>query len=396
MGQSNEKDLPIIWGGMENRNVIWKSPLYLGTDKIRYDQNQSSPIVKADRVFVTFSYWPAGAMPEKEQPEHHVVCFHAKTGERLWDTKVDPGPWRLTDLRGGYTAPTPAADDDRVYVLFGSSIAAALDHNGKEIWHKELTPFSFDVAIGVSPVLFEDTILIAWDQTNKTSRLIALDKKTGDAIWEKKRPTADWAHSTPTVVTINDKPQLLMASANALEGVDPKTGDTIWSCSSGDGKVRIGDTVSPMLAKGIAYIDSGRGGPGIAVDPTGRGDVTKTHLKWKVPKIPDGSIGSPVVVGDYMYRMQSPEMLSCWQISDGKLVFAERLTGASPVPSPIATGDGRVYVASGGKSYVVKAGSKLDVLGVSDLGDPSHASPAVAKGQLFIKGGRNLYGIAAK
>ena len=396
MGQSTQKDLPVIWGGKENRNIVWKKPLYPGTDKIRFDQNQSSPIVKGDRVFVTLSYWAASAMPEKELPEHHVICFRCTDGERLWDTKVSPGPWRLTDLRGGYTAPTPAADDGRVYVLFGSSVAAALDHDGKIVWRKEITPHSFDVAIGVSPVMFNDTILLAWDQTNKTSRLIALDKKTGDTKWEKKRPTADWAHSTPTLVPVGGQTQLLMAGATALEGVDPANGDTIWSCASGDGKVRIGDTLSPTFANGLVYVDSGRGGPGIAVDPTGKGDVAKSHLKWKIAKVPDGSIGSPVAVGDYMFRMQSPEMLNCYQLANGKSVFAERLTGASPVPSPVATADGRIYIASGGKSYVVKAGPKLDVLGMNDLGDPSHASPAVAGGRLLIKGGKYLYCIGTE
>jgi outer membrane protein assembly factor BamB len=392
MGQSPDKDLPVTWGGKANANVRWKVPLYRGTDKVRFDQNQSSPIVQGGRVFVTLSYWPAGVSPESRPPEHHVVCFDASDGKRLWDTTVEPGPWLLKDLRGGYTAPTPAADGECVYVLFGSSVAAALDHDGKPVWRKELTPFAFDVAMGVSPVLSKGTVLISWDQTNKTSRLIALDTKTGDMKWERKRPAADWAHSTPTLAEVNGKTQLLVASATALEGVDPATGATIWSCQSGDAKpVRIGDTVSPVLAGGIVYVDSGRGGPGIAVDPSGTGDVTKSHRKWKVARVPDGSIGSPVAVGEYLYRLQSPDVLHCYRLSDGKETFAERLAGVSAVPSPVATADGRVYFASGGKSAVIRAGPKLDVLGTSDLGDAAQASPAVAGGRFYIKGGRNLY-----
>jgi outer membrane protein assembly factor BamB len=397
MGQAADKDLPVTWGGKDNANVRWKSPLYPGTDKVRFDQNQSSPIIWGGRVFVNLSYWPAGANPEKAPPEHHVICFDAADGKRQWDTKVEPGPWLLKDLRGGYTAPTPAADSERVYVLFGSSVAAALDHAGHLVWRKELTPFAFDVAMGVSPVLYKGNILIAWDQTNKTSRLVALDSKTGDGKWEKKRPAADWAHSTPTLVEVGGKPQLLVAGANALEGVDPDAGETLWSCTSGDAKpARIGDTVSPVLAGGIVYVDSGRGGPGVAADPTGRGDVTKTHLKWKLAKVPDGSIGSPVAVGDYLYRLQNPDILHCYRLADSQELFADRLSGASAVPSPVATADGRIYFASGGKSHVVQAGPKLEVLGTSDLGDPSHASPAIADGRLFIRGGRNLYCIGSK
>jgi outer membrane protein assembly factor BamB len=397
MGQSADKDLPVTWGGKDNANVRWKAPLYPGTDKVRFDQNQSSPIVKAGRVFVTLSYWPAGANPEKGPPEHHVIAFDAADGKRLWDTTIEPGPWLLKDLRGGYTAPTPAADGKHVFVLLGSSVTAALDHAGKVMWRREITPFAFDVAMGVSPVLYKNMVLIAWDQTNKTSRLIALDCKTGNVKWEKKRPTADWAHSTPTLAEVNGRPQLLVGGATALEGLGPDTGETIWSCTSGDAKpARIGDTVSPVLADGIVYVDSGRGGPGIAVDPTGQGDVTKTNVKWKLAKVPDGSIGSPVVVGEFMYRLQHPDVLHCYRLTDGKEMYSERLSGASAVPSPVAMADGRIYFASGGKSFTVRAGPKFELLGTSDLGDPSQASPAVADRRLFIRGGRNLYCVGAE
>lgn len=396
MGQSAEKNLPVTWGGKDGKNILWKVALYPGTDKVRFDQNQSSPIVKGGRVFVTLSYWPVGAVAEKEFPEHHVVCFRTTDGERLWDTKVPPGPWKLTDLRGGYTAPTPAADGERVYVLFGSSVAAALDRDGKIVWRKELTPHSFDVAMGVSPLLNGDTLFIALDLMNKSSKLLALDAKTGDVKWEKKRPTADWAHSTPTLADVKGKKQLLVAAANSLEGLDPANGDTLWTCTSGEAKPsRIGDTVSPVLAGGLVYVDSGRGGGGIAVDPSGTGDVTKTHLKWKSSKLTE-SIGSPIVVGEYLFRFQSPDVLHCWQVADGKNVFTERMPGASAMPSAIATADGKIYFASGGRSYVVKAGPKADILGINELGDPSHASPAVSDGRLYIRGGRNLFSIGNK
>src|SRR6188768_15782 len=82
MGQSTEKNLPVSWGGKDAKNILWKVALYPGTDKIRFDQNQSSPIVKGERVFVTLSYWPSGAVAEKEFPEHHVVCFRTSDGQR--------------------------------------------------------------------------------------------------------------------------------------------------------------------------------------------------------------------------------------------------------------------------------------------------------------------------
>src|SRR5262249_16769303 len=124
MGYTEDRELPITWGGPKQENVLWKVPLFEDGDKIRLDQDQSSPVGWGDRVFVTASWWRAGVGQDR-YPEHHVTCFRAADGKRLWDTKVPPGPWLLKDLRGGYTAPTPAADGERVYAQFGSAVLAA-------------------------------------------------------------------------------------------------------------------------------------------------------------------------------------------------------------------------------------------------------------------------------
>jgi hypothetical protein len=103
-GQTGEKDLPLTWSA-KGDNVLWKAAL---PGAARQDQNQSSPAVCKGRVIITSSYWPDG--DTKKFPEHHVACFGAADGKPLWDVTVKPGPWLLTDLRGGYTAPTPACD----------------------------------------------------------------------------------------------------------------------------------------------------------------------------------------------------------------------------------------------------------------------------------------------
>jgi outer membrane protein assembly factor BamB len=393
MGQTDARDLPLTWGGKDQANVLWKAPLFDNLDKVRRDQNQSSPVVAGNHVFVTVSFWPAGAS-QKDYPEHHVLCFRAPDGKRLWDAKVPPGPWRLTDLRGGYTASTPATDGERVYVVFGSAVLAALDFKGKLIWRKEIVPYAFDVAMGMSPIVYRDTVLLLCDQLQKSSALLAFDQKSGELRWAQKRPHADWTHSTPVVAMVNGKPQLLVAGATALEGLYPGTGERLWWCGLGGGK-RIGDTVSPVLGAGIVYCDSGRGGPGIAADPTGSGDVSKTHRRWEIPQVPEG-FSSPVIVGDYLYRTHSPETLKCYALATGKAVYSERLPGLSPRNSPLATVDGRIYFASAGKSYVIKAGPRFEVLGTSDLGDASDASPAAAGQRLFLRGARNLYCIGKK
>jgi outer membrane protein assembly factor BamB len=388
-GICNERDLPLTWGGKDESGVLWKVSLPGVEENATLDKNQSSPIVAKGRVFVTTSYWPKGVKPAETIPEHHVTCYNASDGKRLWDVTVPPGPWKNSDLRGGYTAPTPTADGERVYVVFGSSVIAALDFEGKGVWRKEIKPFDYDVAVGSSPIIYEDTIIYQCDQVNKSARLLAFDRKTGDLKWEEKRPKQNFSHSTPVLVKIKDKPQLLIAASNALQGVDPASGKVLWWCDAA------GDTVSPVYGGGLVYCDSGRGGIGVAVDPTGTGDVTKTHLKWNVPRVPEG-FSSPVIAGDYVYRLHNPGILKSWKLDTGEQVINERLHGISTAASPFATPDGRLYFASAGKSYVLKAGPTLDILATNILTETSEASPAVSDGKIFLKGSKVLYCIGKK
>jgi len=184
---------------------------------------------------------------------------------------------------------------------------------------------------------------------------------------------------------------MLVAASDALQGVDPATGELQWSCKAK------GDTVSPVFADGIAYVDSGRGGPGfaVAVAPNLKGDVTKSALKWSVRQIPEG-FGSPVIVGGRLYRLHSPGVLKCYRMADGAEIYSQRLEGITVPASPVAAADGTIYFASAGRSYVVKAGDQYEQLAVNNLDDSNYASPAVANGRMYLKGVRFLYCVGMK
>jgi outer membrane protein assembly factor BamB len=387
LGYSDEKDLPLTWGGKNDENVLWKAALT--------GRGHSSPIVWRDRVFVTGVWWPPGNKPNPEVlPEHRVTCYRASDGKRLWDATVPPGPWLRKDFRsgdgGGYAAPTPVTDGERVYVVFGSSVAAALDFAGAVVWRKEIVPYTFDVTIGSSPVLFRDTVLLLCaTAVAKDARLVAFDARTGETRWERKL-NVGFAHSTPVLIGVNGRPQLVLCASGGrsrpegIQGLDPASGRPLWWCTGP------GEASSPAFGAGLLYCDGGRGGPGVAVDPTGEGDVTGTHLRWTVPQVPEG-FASPIIVGDYLFRHHAPDVLKCWNVRTGEPAFAERLPGVSARSSPIADAQGRLYFASGGRSFVLRAGPKLEVLATNDLGDRGDATAAAAGGKIFIKGGTTLF-----
>jgi outer membrane protein assembly factor BamB len=378
MGYTAEKDLPLNWDGKTKENLLWKVPLG--------GIGNSSPVVWGDRVFVTVSKKQTNAEQDaKIIPEHWVACFQAADGKELWRTAVPPG--RFPRGYGIYAVPTPVTDGKLIYCWFSSGALVALDFDGKIVWRKEVAadplPKHIDGMIN-SPVLFEDTVIwiINVDQHGGNGVVQALDKKTGDVKWEKKLAKAGSANASPLILPINGKPQLIVASANILEGLNPADGSRIWSFSR-----PMGD-LCPVYASGLLVTDRPNG-PALAIDPAGEGDVTKTHAKWKVDKTPGSyAYASPVICGDYVYRTQKPGILYCWKLSTGEELYAERLEGITNLASPIATADGRVYFVTSARSYVIKAGPKLEVLAKNDLGGyggNNGPSPAVADGRIYVR-----------
>src|SRR5205085_1506844 len=102
--------------------------------------------------------------------------------------------------------------------------------------------------------------------------------------------------ATPALLRIGDRTQLIHY-AGGIQALDPATGELLWSCR--------GPSVSyasPAFGAGLLYADAGRGGQnGTAVDPTGTGDVSKTHVKWQT-KVKGAAGTTAVIVGDYLYR----------------------------------------------------------------------------------------------
>jgi outer membrane protein assembly factor BamB len=395
LGYTDEKDLPLSWNAKTGENVVWKVPLH-GGGKQSPDFTSpgwSSPIVWGDRVFLTTAVWPKDrSEPERRATiaEHHVLCFRTTDGEPLWDTVVPPGKIVAKSQYHGYAVPTPATDGKLVFALFGSGVLAALDFDGKIAWREELPRLrdADNEPVCSSPVLYGDTVIVPGLHS---LGLRALDKKTGKVVWEQKTNRRN-TMSTPAVVRVGGKVQLIHHNGS-IEGLDPTTGDVLWSCRGVPTS-----QASPVFGDGLLFADEGGGGQagGAAVDPTGTGDVSKSHVKWQA-KYPAPGGSSGIAVGKYLYRACNNDVLRCWEMATGKLMYEERLAGVSPSASPIATRDGRVYFASSRRSYVIAAGPSLNILATNNLDDGSgYPTPAVSNGRIVIKGQSHLWCVGKK
>ena len=395
MGHTDEKDLPLEWDGKTNKNIIWKAAIPGTYPKIALfsSPGHSSPIVWRDRVFITTAIWPADANQDEWKrtiAEHHVLCFQTSDGKQLWDVTIPAGKIMSDNIFHGYAVPTPVTDGKHVFALFGSGVLVCLDFEGKIVWREEL-PRLKDVDPGIcsSPILYEDTVIVP---SITDAGLRALEKATGKLKWEQKSRDKN-RMATPVLLHIQDKLQMIHF-AGGMQGLDPATGDVIWSCRAPTSQS------SPTFGQGLIFGDAGRGGKnGVAIDPTSKGDVSKTHVKWEVTDNPGAAASSAVISGNFIYRVSDPSRILCRNLTTGELIYDERVMKISPSASPIATPDGRIYFASAGTSYVVKAGPTYELLATNSLesgNSQNYSTPAVADGRLYIKGRFYLWCVGTK
>jgi outer membrane protein assembly factor BamB len=389
-GISTETNLPLHWD--KSHGVAWKTALP--------GRGWSSPCIFGDKIFLTAT---------SEDGVHcHAIAVDAKEGKILWDVQLfDQTPTRK-EGHNSYATPTPATDGSMVYVVFGEGGIAALNFGGTVAWKNFDNNYYSQHGMGTSPVLYKDTLFVTWDWSTPTGPdprvgwqkpwdkafILALDKRTGKEKFKAKRGLSRIGHTTPIIVDVEGKPQLISVCGDVADGFDPEDGQLIWSVKTG-GEACV---PSPVVGDGIVFVASGFPTP-IAREPIhaalrafrlgGKGDVTKSNFLWEETKSV-AMIPSPVFVDHLLYGVKEDGTLLCLEASTGHVVYRQRLEGgyfASPVYA-----DGRIYFLSDdGNTTVIEPGRQFRQIAYNELHEPTQASMAVSNGRLFIRTQDNLY-----
>ena len=393
LGITRERNLPLQWSATEN--VRWKIALP--------DLGNSSPILWRNRVFITQAL-------EKQQ-RLTVMCFDRAEGKLLWQAGTSSAANGPTHRTNPYCSSSPVTDGERVIAWFGSAGLFCFDLNGKELWHRDLGKQSHIWGYGSSPIIYRDLCILNFGPGER-SFLIALNKKTGDTVWQVDAPPlptkertdgfagkpdgeiGSW--STPLVLEINGRDELIMSWPGQLRGSDPKTGKELWHCDGLDPLVY----ASPIYGEGVLVAMSGFMGSAIAVKTGGSGDVTATHRLWKKDRTKN-RICSGVIAGGHIYVMNMEGIAECLELNTGRVVWEERLTGSGPKSdswsSMVLAGD-KIYLPNqSGDVIVLRASPRFDVIAVNSIGNEMcNASLAVSDGELFLRTDKHLWCISGQ
>ena len=407
-GVAASSALPSTWSA--KANVAWQAPLE--------GAGVSSPIVWGDRVYVTSQAGDgrrqSGRHPTLAQgvdpaaagestlaatlrkPRTGVVfvveAFDRATGARVWshETAAEGELPPVHDKHNLATA-SPVTDGERVYVWFGTGQLVALDAAGKPVWTRNLAtdyaPFDINWGHGSSPLLHGDSIILLCYHS-QMSYLLALDKRTGRVQWKVDRPAGVESYSSPVVARGPGGPELIVNSSTGVESFDPSSGKTLWHYPEVNRfpiPVAMTDGTHLYMSRGY------RSSPYMAIRLGGRGDITSSHVAWRVPT---GApyVSSLVLYEGLLYMGGENGVVSAIDAGTGRRLWQERIGGVFTA-SPIA-GDGKVYfVSESGETVVLKAGRTAQVLSRNTL--PGHfvASPAAAAGRLFLRADDRLYAV---
>jgi outer membrane protein assembly factor BamB len=390
-------DPAVEWS--ETKNVAWKTPLP--------GRGRSSPVVLGGRVFVTTAV-EEGLQRKKVGPddlqfadrvELGAVCLDASSGTILWRTNLrtveqpDPVHWL-----NSWATPTPAVEPGRLLCDFGGFGTWCLDpETGKTLWEKRL-PLDHQVGPGSSPALQGGLLFLVRDGRD-AQYVAALDAKTGETVWKTERPPIQVStpnlkksFSTPVLIESGGRAELIAIAPHWAVAYEPATGKEIWRLRHGDG-FSIG--TAPVFGNGMVYLGTGFGKANLlAVRAGGTGDVTGTHLAWRVQKGVPG-ISSPLLVGNHLYWNSDDGVATCVDAATGELRWQERL-GQQHVASPVSAG-GRVYFfGREGKTTVVKPGDAFERLGENKIDGVVSATPAISGKAVFLRTDTHLYRIEAR
>ena len=377
-GISAYKNIPTEWDGETGKGILWKTKVPIG--------GNNSPVVWGDRVFL------AGG----DANDLQVYCFDTASGRLQWTgdvTRVRPKPDEdpfepFEDT--GYSTPTVVTNGRQVCAIFVTGDVGCFDLNGRKLWEKSLGIPDSAYGYAASLAIYRNKILIQFDQGSADdgiSEMIALDGPSGNVAWRTKRPVAN-SWSSPVVVGIGDKFQLITSADPWVIAYDPASGTELWraECLAGD------IAATPIHAHGLVFVEEPYSKT-VAIRADGQGQVTETHIAWTNE---DGGpdICSPVSDGEVVLLM-GDGLLTCLKVSDGTALWEQDLR-AYFFASPCLVGEKLYLLDDKGVMLISEFKPKYKELAKCKLGEECRASPAFADGRIYIRGVENLYCISGE
>ncbi len=322
-----------------------------------------------------------------------VQALSVRNGKRVWFTRL--GAVGNPDQKPPYpkARSTPTIDGNFLYALSSDGDLACLGAaTGKVVWRKSLRK-DFGGQPGIwayaeSPLVDGDQVVVTPGGNEAT--LVALNKKTGETIWESAIPDGGPAgYSSIVAIEAAGHRQYVQFMEKGLVGIDAKTGEFLWRYTGMVGSPA--NMPTPVPHDNFVYNANPRrvAGALVQIKASSNGVVAEqVYLNRGLPN----DIGGQVLVGEYLYGTNAEGGLMAVEFSTGKILWRAEGIGSGSV----LYADGRLYIhGENGDVALVEATPE----GYREKGrftpqdQPKHindmekawAYPVVANGRLYIR-----------
>ena len=278
----------------------------------------SGPAVAEGRVFVS------DYVKDERGGDERVHCLNEQTGETLWMYENRKVSYQGFDYATGPRA-TPTVDGDRVFVLGAAGDLYCLGvADGKLLWHVNLPerckarPPMWGFA--PAPIVYGDRVICAVNGQGD-SRLVALDRATGETLWHALPPAPDLGYSAPILVHAGGVDQLIHFHVGAVVSLNPQTGEVYWQ-QAFDGNLSV---ATPVVEGDKLFVSAFYSGPlmlKLAADKpaaevlwkgTGTNEVNTSGIH--------ALMGTPLFKDGYLYGTCSYGQFRCINATTGERVW---------------------------------------------------------------------------
>jgi outer membrane protein assembly factor BamB len=431
---SSATGMPTTWDVKTGENIKWVAALG--------SQSYGNPVVAGGVVMIGTNN---EAVRDPKQPGDRgvLMAFRESNGEFLWQAtyqKLTSG--RANDWPFQGIASSPLVLGEIAYFVSNRGVVHAVDihgfHDGENdgpkkdealtgthdpdiIWEfdmmEEVGAFPHNLA-NSSPVMFENLVYVSTgngqDESHvnipspKAPAIIALDRVTGELVWEDASPGDKILHgqwSTPTVGTIGGVQQVVHGQGDGwIRGYEAKSGTKLWEFDTNPKdsvwpKTRNEIIATPVIVGDVVYIANGQDpehGEGVghlyAIDATKRGDITESGRLWHYDKI-RRSISTAAVKDGIIYYPDFSGFFHALDAKTGEVLWVHDMFAA--MWSSAFVVDDKVYLGDeDGDVTVFQHGRELKVLSEVNMGSSVYSTVVTSNGAMFIMTRNNLYAIA--
>jgi outer membrane protein assembly factor BamB len=341
--------------------IAWRRNVGDGTS--RSGRVSSAPIVADGRVYTM----DAGTQ---------VTAVEAESGSTVWTFDVEPEKDSAGGVGGGLTF-----DRGRLYVATGFAQVIALDAaKGTEIWRTTVS-----APLRAGPSAIGDRIFaISID-----NQVHALEAGTGRKLW---------AHSGITEVA-----GLYGSASPALDGnivIAAYSSGEIFALRSDNGRVLWSDSLAGVIRstavsalsdiRGLPVVDRGQvfaashGGRMVSIDLRSGGRIWDQNV---------GSLGTPWVVGDFIFVTTVDAELACISRRDGRIRWVKPLqrlkdenkprSGRVIWTGPVVAGN-KVFLASSLGTALVVSPETGEIESRLELPNAVFVAPVIANRTIYV------------